>query len=705
MAEKADTGIEPQGTEEAPTGDDSTFVKECQDRAKLAVDGWNHNHKKWRDDVDFVGGKQWPDDVRQKREADERVILTINQLPKYSRQVTGDGKQNRISINVAPIESDRGMKLSNMAGTKDYSYAEIMQGIVRNIEAVSKASQAYDMALKHCVDGGFGWLRVMKRYAQPNGFEQELVIRGVRNPFSVLVDPQAMLSDEPNLSAMNYAFVHALVPRREAEKKYGSGITDVTIGDDWTDSQRWWYDADDIRLAEYYYIELKDMLYVLLSDGSIMEAPDLEDAKAQVAEKEGIDILKDRKGEKQCVYWALMHGAGIAEGPFKWDGGMIPIAPVLGPELFLVEGVEYQSLFRHSHDAQRMYNYWRSAATEAVALAPKVPWIADSASIAQHRDAYDRASSEPVNLLEYDYRENVPAPKRADMSSNPAAEINQSLQANDDVKNTIGIFDASLGQRSNEVSGKAIIARQQEGDTGTFEWHDALANAVERIGKIVVDLVPKIYDTDRIVRLRLPEEGEDFVRINYEVKSDEPTADGEPKLVKADLSQQRYDVSVKTGPSMGTQRERAAESMMAFMQHVPEAARAIADKVAANMDWLGADEIAERLRKIIPPELLTAAEREEMQQDQPELTPEQQQAQEAERAAIEAEREATRMEAEAKLIAAEADKIEAQAKMLEAQNEHPEKIKDMVAEAIAELIQSGALTQIQQNSPESPIAQ
>lgn len=681
--------IEAQGTEEKSVNEDE-FIKEAQDRAKLAVDGWTDNHKKWREDVDFVAGKQWPDEIKQKREADQRVILTINQLPKYSRQVTGDGKQSRIQINVTPAEVGADRKLSNQAGTKDYSYAQIMQGIVRNIEAVSKAERAYDRALKHCVDGGFGWLRVIKRYARPDGFEQELAIQGVRNPFSVLYDPQAMVSDEDDFTAGQYAFVHTVVPRKAAKAKYGDKVSDVSIGDDWTESQRWWYDKDDIRLAEYYYVETKDTLYVLLSDGTIMEAKDLEDAKARVA-ADGKEIVTDRKGEKRCVYWSLIHGTGIAEGPYRWDGGYIPIVPVVGPELWMNDGVEYQSLFRHSHDAQRMYNYWRSAATEAVALAPKAPWLADVASIQGFEKDYERASSEPIELLKYRGREGVQPPRRADTSSNPAAEIQQALHANDDVKNTIGIFDASLGQRSNETSGKAIIARQQEGDTGTFEWHDALSKAVEQVGRILVDLVPKVYDTDRVVRVKLPEEDEDFVRINYEVPNGE-NADGTPHLVKADLGQQRYDVAVRTGPSMGTQRVQAADSMMSFVQAIPDAARVVMDKIARNMDWPGADDIADRLKKIVPPELLTAAEREELQADMPE--------QQADPAA-EAEAQTEQIEAEAKLINAQADMITAQAKMLEAQNESPERIKDMVAEAIAEILAAG---QIPTNPPDIPVA-
>lgn len=663
---------------------EAAYLSEAQERARVAADAWQVNHTKWKEDMALVSGKQWPDEIVRDREADGRVILTMNQLPKYARQVLGDGKQNRIQIKVRPIEGNRDARLRNMAGTQDYSYAEVMEGIVRNIEAVSRAERAYDMALEHCVQGGFGWLRVMKRYARPDGFEQDLIIRGVRNPFSVLYDPEAMLSDEPDFQGGMYAFVHTMVPTKTLEKQYGETFADVDFGNSSTEAQRWWYEKDQRRLAEYYYIEKKPVVYVLLSDGSVMEAEDLKDAKAQVMAK-GLQIMNHRNGERQCVYWSLLHGAGIIEGPYLWDGAYIPLIPVLGPEMWLDTGVEYQSLFRHSHDAQRMYNYWRTAATEAVALAPKAPWMADAASIQGFEKDYERATREPVSLLKYRSREGVPAPSRMQMSATPAAEIQQALQANDDLKGTIGIFDASIGQRSNETSGRAILARQREADVGTFAWHDALAKAVEHVGRIVVDLIPKVYDTPRMLRVKLPDDQEDFVQINYETEVD-------GKLVKADLGTQRYDVAVTTGPSVTTQRLEAATSMLEFSQTVPAAAQAIMDLVAKNMDWPGSDEIAKRLKKLVPPNLLEPAELQEMQASQQQDPAQQQaaqaeqQAQQQQQALAEADLQARTVEAQAKLISAQASQITAQAKLLEAQNTQPEQIKDMVAEAIAEIL-------------------
>ncbi|MGQ0835733.1 MAG: portal protein [Gammaproteobacteria bacterium] len=680
--------------------DEAAFMQQARDCAKLAVDGWSENHTLFREDLGMVSGREhWPTEIKQEREEDGRVCLTINQLPKFVRQVLGDAKQNRIMIKVRPVEFDRGLKFKNMAGTKDYSQAEVMEGICRNIEAVSVAEQAYDLGMQYAVQGGFGWLRVIKRIARPDGFEQELVIRGVRDPYSVLYDPQAMLSDEPDFTGGMYAFAQKLVPKAIAKKKYGVDLQSIDLFNDQAGMQ-WWIEKDQLRLAEYFYVEEKPTTYLLLSDGRVMELDDWNKTKGQ---QPGVQVLKDRKGEKRCVYWSLISGLGILEGPYKWDGGYIPLAPVLGPQLWLDEGVIYESLIRHSHDAQRMYNFWRSAATEAVALAPKAPWLAADTSVAGYEKDYEAATARPVHLLKYKHRENVPPPERVESAKNPAAEIQQSLHANDDVKSTIGMFDASIGARSNETSGKAINARQREADTATFSWHDARKQAVAHIGRILVDMAPKVYDTLRIMRLKLEDDSEDFVQINYEV----PGQDG--KLVKMDLGTQRFDVVASAGPALGTQRQEAAESMMEFTQAIapvaPQAVLAIADRVAQAMDWPGSDEIAKRLKKMVPPELLEAAEREELQQQaeqqgQAPPSPEQQ----AQLALQAKEVEAKDTEAQAKLINAQADLLIAQAKMAELQAMNPEAIKDLVAEALAEFIRSGFTEQSPPEPAPEPVA-
>ncbi len=656
----------------------SDLMKELDERAKQAVEGWNDIHLAAEKDVKFaLKGEQWPEDVAREREDPEspRVMLTINQLPKFLRQVIGDGKQNRLSISVVPVEGDRAMKIRNLAGNKDYSYAQIMEGLVRNIEFQSKAERAYDKALEHCADGGFGWMRVIKRYTRPDGFEQELAIRGIRNRYSVLIDPMAMLSDEPDMADMTYGIVHTKMPKFEAQKKWGKEIVDSQVVESETVTMdEWWANEEGIRVCEYYWVEEAAQAYALLSDGRVVEADQVQAiAQKAVADGKPVVVVQERKGVKRCVWWVLTDGREPLEGPYKWDGGYIPLVPVLGPEVFSDGKMEYQSLFRHAHDAQRLYNYWRTAATEAVALAPKAPWLADVQSIAGFEQDYADSQIRPKQLLKYRHREGVAPPSRVAAAFNPAAEISQALAANDDIKNTVGLFDASLGQRSNETSGVAIEARQAEGDVSTFSWHDALAKGVEQIGRILVDCIPKIYDTPRQVRLRMPDESEDWVALNEEVQG----PDGQ--MVVADLSACRYDVAVKAGPSYTTQRNAAARGMTDFVRAVPQAGAVTADLVAEAMDWPKADKFAKRLRKTLPPGMLEPQELEELHGGQPPEPPP---------PSPEQLIQAKELELKDKELAIKDKELDIKSAELSAMQ--PQNVKDLVAEALAELLTSEA---------------
>lgn len=650
-----------------------------RERAHIADSCWSVIYNQWDEDVKFLAGEQWPDAVKQLRK--DRVMLTINQLPKYERRVIGVARMNKIKVKVTAAEAARTQKIievPNVAGTASYSLPEVMENAVEQVQVLSRADQAYDRALKHAVDGGIGWLRVKKRYAQPAGFEQELVVRGVRIPRSVLYDPMALVSDEPDFSAGRWCFVVTQMSRREAEKKYGKEhLTDFSLTADlpYVD---YWHKENTVTIAEYLFIESKACEYVLLNDGKVMRAKDYEAAKSQLSV--GVRVVARREGEDRQVWQALTDGFRFIEKPVMLDTQFIPLVPVLGPDVVIDGEVRFEGLFRHSQDAQRMYNYWRSAATEAVALAPKAPWIADAASVKGYEAGYRQATSEPTELLLYHAREGIPPPQRVSLADTPAAEIQQAMHANEDIKSTVGIFDASLGAKSNETSGVAIQARSREAEAGTFVWIDALATAIEHVGRILVDWIPKVFDTERQVRINTSSNGEDFVVINYTL----PDGSGQ---VAADLGSMRYDVRVSAGPSMSNQRAEAVQGMLQFAQAVgpvaPNAILAMIDLFAQNQDWPGATDIAARLKKLVPPEVLSDAERQQMAKDNP-PSPEQQQAQQA-------AQEIAQMEARAKEIGARAALIEAEAKLQEANALAPERVQAMIAEALAEVLAAAGL--------------
>ena len=319
-----------------------------------------------------------------------------------------------------------------------------------------------------------------------------------------------------------------------------------------------------------------------------------------------------------------------------------------------------------------MANYWDSAATEAVALAPKAPFSGTPEQIEGFEDEWENANTSNLSFLPFNPQ--TPGdrgPQRQQPAIVPSAEISMSMQSSDKIKSTMGMFDASVGAQGNETSGRAIIARQREGDTGSFRFIDNLSKAIRRVGRLLVELIPTIYDTERVVRLKFPDDTEDFVKLNEQIFDDES---GE-WITISDLSIGKYDVVVTTGPAYSTQRMEAADAMMQFAAAVPQAGAVMADLIALNMDWPGADTIADRLKKIVPPNVLTNKEREAMAEDMPEQeepTPEQQ---------------IQMKEAEAKSKQADADIAEAEADMFKAQLETDDAKKALAQ--IEELANSG----------------
>jgi hypothetical protein len=320
---------------------------------------------------------------------------------------------------------------------------------------------------------------------------------------------------------------------------------------------------------------------------------------------------------------------------------------VLGKELIVQGRPVYRGVIRFAKDAQRAYNFNRTAAIEALALAPKSPYIAGTSQIKGYENIWKTANTKNHAFLPFDDSRNPSPPQRQAGALVQAGFSQEAMLDSDDMKATTGIYDASLGARSNEQSGKAILARQREGDVNTFAYIDNLSRSIRHAGRILVEMIPKIYDTQRVVRVRFPDSTEDFVEINKTIID---TETGEPVTVH-DLSQGKYDVAVDVGPSYTTQRVEAAESMMQFIQAVPNSAPAVMDLLARNMDWPGADEIAERLRKMVPPGLI---ESEEPVQPPP-PTPEQQ--------AEMAKAQATMAKAEADTMKAQADIVKTQAEM------------------------------------------
>lgn len=560
---------------------DKDIIKEALEAFEVASTAEKDNRKAALEDLKFSRlGEQWPDDIKAQRDTEGRPCLTINKLPAFIRQVINDGRQNKPSIRVHPADS-----------AADPDTAKIINGLIRNIEYTSNADVAYDTALESAVTMGFGYWRINVDYAYDDTFDLDMMIEAVPNPFSVYGDPYSTKSDS---SDWNSAFVVEMLTKSQFHAKYKGADEMKSWEVEYNDLHAPWGGEDTLMIAEYWTRTEAPRLIVQLSDGAIIDA-DQYKANQEVFDELGLTITGDRTVKSHKVKQRILSGAEVLEST-DWAGRYIPIIPVYGEEVN-VEGVRYlRSLVRDSKDPQRMFNFWRTASTELVALAPKTPFIGPKGSFTTDADKWATANTKSHAYIEYD---GMAPPQRQPFAGPPAGALQEALNASDDMKAIIGIYDAGLGARSNETSGKAILARQRESDTSTFHFIDNLNRSIRHTGRVIIDLIPHVYNKARVIRIlggedrRTPE--------NVQINTPMPQEDGTSKIY--DLTAGKYDLTVDTGPSFNTQREEAANQMLELLRAFPQAAPFIGDLLAKNLDWPGAEEISERLQTMLPPQL------------------------------------------------------------------------------------------------------
>ncbi len=576
---------------------------------EMLQDAWDYerdNRDEAEKDLRFRAGDQWPDTVRNEREAAGRPCITVNKLGAMINQVVNDLRQNAPSIKARPVDDK-----------SDPELAKVYSGIIRQIEEQSSARFIYSMAADHSISCGIGNFRITTDYMDDTAFDQEILIEAIPNPLSVLWDPASIKTDR---SDAMHCFVIENMPLKAFKKKYPDKSTesvDVSYNNGGS-SYLTFQTQDEILVAEFWEkIPVKRTL-ALFEDGETLDITDLDEFQLSLIPPP-VDV---REVDTHKVEMSIINGNEVLEGPYEWAGKHIPIVSVLGDEVPNGTQVIRSGMIRAARDPQMLYNYWRSQAAETIGQAPKAPWLLTKKQLGKHKSQWDNINKSPKPYAIYDHDSEAPAPQRIAPPAPPSALWQEGALSSDDMKAVTGIYDASLGARSNETSGKAILARQREGDVANYHFTDNLTRSLEHAGRILIDLIPKIYDTQRVIRILGEDDSEEFIEINKSI----PGYDGEPMLLN-DLSAGRFDIKVTTGPSYTTKRIEAAESMMSFVQAFPQAGQVAGDLIAGNMDWPGADAIAHRLKKMVPPELLEGEDG-DGQQPPPQPDPMQQQMQE-----------------------------------------------------------------------------
>lgn len=631
------------------------------------------------EDLRFRRGRredQWDPQALEARKG--RPCLVINKLPQFVRQVTGDMRQSRPAIKVVPVDSGGDIKT-----------AEVRGGMIRYVENRSKAKHVYTTGADSQVTCGIGHWAVTTEYAHAGTFNQEIRVIGIEDGVSVLWDADAFL---PTKSDADHCFVPNDMTRAKFKKKWPKAKAD---GFDTTlyglGSSSWfssWATDDYIRVVEYWKKKPIKRTLALLPDGTVEDLTDQVAGYPEDQVKAGLEWLakqkqariEERDSYKICRYIITM--AEVLEES-DWPGMHIPIVPVIGEEVRIGREVYRHGVVRYARDPQRMENYYASAETEVIALQPKAPWIGTKKQFQDNYDLWETANTEAHPFLEYTPDPNAPGPpQRVPPPVGSPAISEAKLRNSDDMKAVIGIYDASLGAKSNETSGIAIARRDAQGDTGTYVYHDNFALAIERTGEIINELFPKIYDTQRTVQILGDDGKPDMVEINKP-----QIIDGVEKVLH-DMTSGSYDVVMEQGPSFATKREFAQSAMTEFIRAFPPAAPVMGDIYARNMDWPQAEEIGERLEELLPPPIKAKLQADRQKREQAAGQPpspeeqkaeaDQQQAQQLAQQAQamqfaemqakvkEAEAKADKAEADARKAVADADRAESEAKKAKA---------------------------------------
>jgi len=617
------------------------LLETIRKRYRVMVDADERNRTLAIDDMKFVNvpGAQWEETVKLER--GDRPCYEFNKIRVSCKRIINDMRASRPQGKVRGVE-----------GT-DKELADIYEGLIRNIWNNSDGDTVIDAAAEYQVSGGMGAWRVTTKYATDNAFEQDICVEPIHNPFCLYADPAA--KDPLKRDAHDFIFTEK-ISKLDFETRYPKA--DKV---DWEasayDDEDEWDDGETVRICEYWWKDPVDREIWQLEDGKVIAA-DSDEAAAIPQEA----IKKRRSIRTHQVKMCIASGEAILEGPIDWAGREIPFIIIYGESMVIDGRHEWFGLPRFAKDAQRSYNAARTAITETIALAPQAKFWATTAQADGHTEKWAEAHKKnfPFQLFNADPM-SPGAPQRMGGADVPVALIQESQLASEEIKAVTGIFSADLGSPNQATSGRQEIARQQQGQLATFNYTDNMSKGIRRTWEILIDLIPKIYDTERELRVLGNDGAENYVKINTFV----PGPTGEPIKIN-DLSVGRYDVTVTVGPGFATKRQEAVETYMGLIQGNPQIMGLAGDLIFKSMDLPYADDIADRMKSMLPPQI------QQMLSEGKDIPPEAQ-------AVMAQAQQAMQM------VQQQAQQIEAAAQELEQEKSMTEKAKSEVQQLIADL--------------------
>ena len=554
-------------------------IEDAKQFLKFANDADSNNRSEALEDLKFAAGDQWPVEIQNSRTLEARPCLTINKVDAYCRQIANQQRQQRPR-----------MKAHGMNTEADAHMADVISGIFRHIEVQSDADAAYDTAFDFAVRMGWGFFRITTDYRNDDSFDQEIYIKPVDNPFTVYFDPNSTM---PDGSDAEKVLITTVMSKEAFRKQYpnaddGTGFVQRGTGD--TNAE--WVMKEDIRIAEYFYVERETATLVMLSDGTTAYQDEITDEIKLAMEEQGITIADKRPSVRKVVKWVKLTGIEILEESV-WAGKYIPIIPVYGQMLTVENKRKKFGLVRMAKDPQRMYNFWTTSITESVALAPKAKWLLAEGQDEGHENEWAMANIKSMPVLRYKQTDidgrPAPAPTRLQPEPPPTGIMAAAAGITADLQQVVGIFDPSQLPTGN-ISGKALQGQQQQVDMTNFHYYDNLTRSIRQCGRVILDLIPKIYDRERVLRIIGDDGKPELLTINRYG----PDEDGVNRVLN-DVTIGEYDVVMETGPGYNSKRSEAVDSMMAVIAADPTLMPQIGDLVFRNMDFPGAETIADRL--------------------------------------------------------------------------------------------------------------
>ena len=554
------------------------IIKEAHERFKLCEEAERDNRQLWLADLKFSNADsdnnwQWDDDMITSRKADGKPYITVNKIRQHNRQIINESRQNKPRIVIKPVDDNA-----------DIETAEVLNGIIRHIESNSSADTAYDIASEFAIDAGLGYWRIITNWESDEGFNQEIFIKAIKNPMTVYLEE----GDEFDGSDSTYAFVYDDMKKDIFKSKYPKANAS---GEIWgNDLANGWKSEETIRVCEYIKMDESDRTITDEQTGKI------------------------RKVIDKKITWYLLAGDEVLETK-EWLGKYIPIVRIVGDEK-VIDGETWRtSHTRQMKDAQRMYNYNLSSNTEFVALQGKTPWDGPAEAFEGYTEFWESANTDNHAYLPWNHVSEdgtpIPRPQRTQPPTSGQAYLEGMKVASDDMQSASGQYDGVMGKNVNEQSGVALGRVQQKGENATFHFTDNKARALKYTGKILLDLIPKIYDTARVARILGEDSTDKKVHLDPNqpqsyVKKQDPMTGEIKEIYNVGLG--RYDVIVDVGADYGTRRQEAFTILSQIAQQNPQLMQIAGDIIIKASDCPMADQVADRIKKTLPPNLQDAPE-------------------------------------------------------------------------------------------------